>query len=132
MRDKGSRDAHEDEEESPHGRGLLRQGQEEGRSPERPEDHDEEREARHPGHVPHLRRKGLPDRRLTFARPMRNGRAPATGGGLAMSGGWPATAGPDGPDPEDKGPCGVARTLWYDCGDARSGWTRAHDAAPFR
>ena len=52
-------------EEEPDGRGLLRQGQEEGRSPERPEDHDEERQAGAPGHVPGLRRQGLPDRRLT-------------------------------------------------------------------
>src|SRR6476660_2910926 len=126
MRDKGSRAAHEDEEESPHGRGLLRQGQEEGRSPERPEDHDEERQPRHPGHVPPMRREGLPDRRLTFARPRRNGRAPATGGGLAMPdrAGWPLS--------ERPAARGVARTLWYDGGDARSGWTRAHDAAPFR
>jgi hypothetical protein len=59
----------------------LRHGLEEGRSQERPEDHDEERQAGDPGHLPDLRRKGLQDRRLT--RPGRMTKTPAeTGGGL--------------------------------------------------
>ena len=59
MRDKGSRDALVHPRRSQHGRGLLRQGQEEGRSREPAEDHDEERQARDPGHVPGVRRQGL-------------------------------------------------------------------------
>src|SRR3712207_8646154 len=45
------------------GSGLLREGQEEGRGPERAADHHEEREAGPPGHVPRVRRQGLQDRR---------------------------------------------------------------------
>src|SRR5215213_1426251 len=75
MWDKGSRDAAQDEEE-PDGRSLLRQGQEEGRSPERPEDHHEEREAGTPGDVPRVRREGLPDRRLTPTFDRRKARGP--------------------------------------------------------
>src|SRR6478735_7255431 len=93
---------------SPHGRGLLRQGQEEGRSPERPEDHDEERQAGDPGHLPDLRRQGLPHRRLTLERSRSHSGPPPTAGVL---------------------PCPAA-ALWYDEHDARSGWTRGTRSRP--
>src|SRR3954452_20420393 len=83
----GTRDpatGHEHEEE-PDGRSLLRQGQEEGRSPERPEDHHEERQARAAGDLPRVWREGLPDRRLTPASDVTPGtRPPPTAGASSV------------------------------------------------
>ena len=53
------------------------------------EDHDEERQAGAPGHLPEVRRQGLPDRRLT-ARSDANLGPRRIGGGRCMSG--PATS----------------------------------------
>jgi hypothetical protein len=46
------------------GRGLLRQRQEDGRDQGPAQDHDEERQACNPGHLPCLRREGNPHRSL--------------------------------------------------------------------
>ncbi len=68
------------------------------------EDHHEERQAGDPGHLPGVRREGLPHRRLTGTNHAKRHRAPADGGGLATSGDRdtrcrhvPLASGPSGP-----------------------------------
>ena len=52
-----------------------------------PEDHDEERQAGHTGHVPEVRQQGLPHRRLTV--PDRRTEAPASSGASSIPAGRP-------------------------------------------